>query len=395
MTSAYFNNQNGQQNSIAIIRDITERKKVELALQESEQRYRGLFESMQEGLIAGEVITDEAGTPINFRYLDVNLATERQYGIPRQKFIGYTYTEVLPQGDRAWIEILGSVALTGEPANVERYSQVSGRWFEAHAYSPLPGQFVNILTDITERKKAEEALRKSEERFSKAFRAIPDAVVISRMSDGLIIDANEGWSRIFGHEQREVVGQSSLELGVYADPKDREKAAALFTEHGSLHDFELQIRIKSGEIRQASISSERIEINGLDYMLTIMRDITERKKAEEALQRFQLLSEHSRDIILFMRFQDGRILEANAAAAQAYGYSHTELLGLTILDLRGAGTSNLTEEQMAQANESGILFETIHRRNDGSRFPRGGQFAGRDNRRYPYTGQHCQGHHRA
>jgi PAS domain S-box-containing protein len=98
-------------------------------------------------------------------------------------------------------------------------------------------------------------------------------------------------------------------------------------------------------------------------------DITERKQGEEYLRRFELLSKHSRDIILFMGHKDGRILEANKAAIQAYGYHRDELLALTIQDLRAPDTRSLTTEQMAQADAEGILFETIHQRKDGTNFP--------------------------
>jgi PAS domain S-box-containing protein len=97
-------------------------------------------------------------------------------------------------------------------------------------------------------------------------------------------------------------------------------------------------------------------------------DITERKQAEEALKRYQLLSEHARDIILFIR-RDGRIIEANAAAIQAYGYTRQELLSLSIQDLRSTETQPLIAPQMEQAAATGILFETTHRRKDGSTFP--------------------------
>ncbi len=107
----------------------------------------------------------------------------------------------------------------------------------------------------------------------------------------------------------------------------------------------------------------------LRLVLELEHDITKQKKAEEGLRRFELLSEHSRDIILLMSREDGRILEANSAAVQAYGYSHDELLELTIRDLRSGGTEALAAEQMAQADAGGILFETIHQRKDGSTFP--------------------------
>lgn len=93
------------------------------------------------------------------------------------------------------------------------------------------------------------------------------------------------------------------------------------------------------------------------------------RQREEVLHRYELLAANSRDIILFIRRDDGRILEANAAAVAAYGYSRQELRGLTVHDLRSPETLRVTREQMAAADDCGILFETVHRRKDGSTFP--------------------------
>jgi PAS domain S-box-containing protein len=98
-------------------------------------------------------------------------------------------------------------------------------------------------------------------------------------------------------------------------------------------------------------------------------DITERKQAEETMRRHQLLSEYSRDAILFIRRDDGRILEANRAALSAYGYSHEELLARTVYDLRADEAPAQALDQMIAAETRGLLFETIHRRKDGSTFP--------------------------
>jgi PAS domain S-box-containing protein len=103
--------------------------------------------------------------------------------------------------------------------------------------------------------------------------------------------------------------------------------------------------------------------------VAITRDITEQKRAEEGLRRYELLSTNSKDIVLFIRCDDGRILDANSAALQAYGYSHAELLALTIQKLSSRAAQILTEAQMAQADAEGILFETVHQRKDGSTFP--------------------------
>jgi PAS domain S-box-containing protein len=98
-------------------------------------------------------------------------------------------------------------------------------------------------------------------------------------------------------------------------------------------------------------------------------DITGIKNAEEVLRRYELLAGNSRDIILFLKSDNGRILEANTAAMNAYGFDHDELLGLTVNELRAPDTVGLTAAQMAEADSHGILFETVHCRRDGSTFP--------------------------
>jgi PAS domain S-box-containing protein len=99
------------------------------------------------------------------------------------------------------------------------------------------------------------------------------------------------------------------------------------------------------------------------------RDITQYKQNEARLRRYELLARHSQDIVLFVRRDDGRILEANAAAHRAYGYSHDEMLSLAIRDLRVPSVRGLAEAQMAEAEARGLRFEAIHQRKDGTTFP--------------------------
>ncbi|MDD2540196.1 MAG: PAS domain S-box protein [Desulfuromonadaceae bacterium] len=101
----------------------------------------------------------------------------------------------------------------------------------------------------------------------------------------------------------------------------------------------------------------------------ILTDVTERKHAEETIRHYELLANHSRDIVLYLNREDGRILEANAAATAVYGYDHDELLKLTVNDLRIDSTWHIIAAQIAESGPHGVLFETIHRRKDNSTFP--------------------------
>jgi len=137
--------------------------------------------------------------------------------------------------------------------------------------------------NISERKRAEEALRNSENKFSKAFHVSPDVLVISRFADGLIIEVNGSWGRLFGYSREEVIGRNSLEMGLFANPADRQNLAAQLQEQNFVHDFEAEIKCKSGEVRQVTLSVGTIEIDSEPYLLTIIHDITKRKQAESQL----------------------------------------------------------------------------------------------------------------
>ena len=146
-------------------------------------------------------------------------------------------------------------------------------------------KYVGTSMDITERKAAEDELRFSEELFAKAFRATPNGMIISRMIDGKIVDANDSLCKIYGYTREEILGRSSLALEMFANPSDRQKAIEQITATGQLRDYEIRICRKSGELRHASISAERILINEEPHLITIISDITDRKRADEALHQ--------------------------------------------------------------------------------------------------------------
>ena len=149
--------------------------------------------------------------------------------------------------------------------------------------SPL--LIAGAMVDITDRKMAEEALRESEERFAKAFRASPDGLVISRIADGVVLEVNDSFVAMSGYNRDELVGKSTLTLGLFADPAVRLRAVEMMKQQNYVRDIEFAMKSKSGEVRLLSFSAQPLELRGEHCWLTIGRDITESKRAEEARRR--------------------------------------------------------------------------------------------------------------
>ncbi|WP_303866268.1 HD domain-containing phosphohydrolase [Acetobacterium wieringae] len=139
--------------------DFSDRYQAEIALKESEEKHRLLITQMAQGLAVHEVIFDQSGNPVDFLYLDANESYEKLVGMKRKEIIGKTAREVMPGMDQQWIVKYGQVAMTGQPVRFEFYDRYVSKYFEVVAYSPRFKQFAVIITDVTERKQAEQEIR--------------------------------------------------------------------------------------------------------------------------------------------------------------------------------------------------------------------------------------------
>jgi PAS domain S-box-containing protein len=135
------------------------------ALKISESKYRSLFNNMFDGFALHEIICDEKGVPVDYRFIDVNKAFETLTGLKGEDIIGKTVLEILPNTEKYWIETYGEVALTGKRISYENYSGELGKFYEVTAYSPAPKQFACLFMDHTNRKKHEEKIIKNSERL--------------------------------------------------------------------------------------------------------------------------------------------------------------------------------------------------------------------------------------
>ncbi|MGE5774677.1 MAG: PAS domain S-box protein [Chloroflexota bacterium] len=354
---------------VATAQDISERRQAEKALLESSLQFRTLFEASPD---ANMLIDPHGDWPI----LDCNTVACQMNGYTHDELIGQPIDILNPN---PWDsprreEYLADIRQAGVLRYETIHRRKDGSEFPIEVSTSLISLngcdvLLGIDRDITERKQAQEALHASEERYRAVIEHAMDAILVSDPAgEGRVLSVNPAACSMFGYSVEEFSGLRREDILDMDDPN----LPVLLQKREQYGEATAELTYKrkdgrrfSGEISSTSYQDK----NGKRYSISIIRDISERKLAEESMRRFELLSEHSRDIILFMGRDDGRILEVNAAALRAYGYSRTELLKLTVKELRADNTQNLTETQMAQADAGGILFETVHRRRDGTTFP--------------------------
>lgn len=174
----------------------------------SEQRFRTLFETMTEAFALHEIICDADGKPVDYRFLEVNAAFEKQSGLRRSDVVGRTVRDTLPGIEPEWIATFGEVATRGRPIHFERYNVSTNRVYSVRAFCPAPLQFACVFLDITERKRTEDALRYSEKRYKNLFDSIDEGFCIidvlfdpnGRPHDFRYVEVNPAFERHNGLE---------------------------------------------------------------------------------------------------------------------------------------------------------------------------------------------------
>jgi PAS domain S-box-containing protein len=157
------------------------------------------------------------------------------------------------------------------------------------------GLILSLLLVLGRRARAENAQRLLEEKYAKAFRSSPDAILLTRRSDGKILEANDRWKSLVGYSQDETPGPTAQDLNLYVNVEDREKLVNRLEREGIVQDFETKLRLRNGVIRRITISGESITINNEACVLAIIRDVTDRKESEETLQKLTSALIHSQE----------------------------------------------------------------------------------------------------
>jgi PAS domain S-box-containing protein len=273
--------------------DIDETKRALEALHASEERYRQLFESMDEGFALHEMVFDEGGRPVDYRFLEVNPAFGRLTGLDPKAILGHTVLEVLPGIERAWIETYGRVATTGESARFEDYAAALDRWFEVFAYRPAPGRFAVAFSDITGRKRAEEALRLARDLLALAQGAAKAGAWHWDVPSGRLTWSEEFYA-LFGLAHAEPASFDTWLKALH--PDDRQPAMARIErsirERSPLENEYRVVRPDGRTIWVSAIGNAIYDAEGKpSRMCGLCIDITDRKRSEEALQAAKAAAE--------------------------------------------------------------------------------------------------------
>ncbi len=266
--------------------DITEQKHAEEALRESEERFRATFEQAAVGI--SHVAPDGKWLWVNQKLCDIVGYTREE--LLEKNFQELTYPEDLPADIEHLRELLAGKRQTYEQE--KRYIRKDGSviWIQLTVSLVWDAQgsakyIVSVVEDITERKRAEEETVQSEKRFSQVFHASPLPISITTLRDGRYVDVNDAWLRLYGFQREEVVGNTSLNLNIWVHPEQRLPMIQQLEATGSVRDFEHLARIKTGEVRDVLVSAEVLELNDERLNLSLVHDITERKRAEAEIRR--------------------------------------------------------------------------------------------------------------
>ena len=324
---------------VAIYEDVTEKKQADEKLQESEEKFRTLFEHMQEGFAYCQMIYDDEGRPADWIYLEVNKAFEDLTDLGT--VTGKRVLEAIPdirELNPELFDIYGRVTLTGTPETFEIDFKPLKKWLKVSAFCPKPGFFVAAFEDVTVRKQADEKLRNSEKKYHRLYDSMRDAFASVDMG-GRITLFNEPFQKMVGYGKEEIDNLTYNDLTPdkwHTIEADIVKNQVLTRGYSEI--YEKEYRRKDGTVIPVEIRTFLIkdDAGNPQSMSAIVRDITERKLAEEKLRE----SEERYRALLFGAgigvgywSTDGTLLFLNEISLKRLNGTEEDFIGKTMLEL--------------------------------------------------------------
>jgi PAS domain S-box-containing protein len=332
---------------------------------EYEEKYRSLFESIDEGFCMVEMIFDERDRPVDYRFLEVNPAFERQTGL--RDIEGRTMREVVPAHETQWFEIYGRIARSGAPERFEMRAEQLRRWYTVYAWrygEPSAGRVAVLFNDITERREEREALRCSEERLRVATES-------ARAGMWSVEFPSERWefnletARVYGLPDGAPPDIAQVRALTHPDDRDRlaeQSATALGA--GGAHEFEYRIVRPDGEVRWLLLRG-RTEVDAAGRPrrnMGIVLDITERKEARQMLEEWtreleRRVEERTEELRMIARKLDEAQEEERGRIAAGLHDSLCQILSAGLLKVKMGRDANDPERRRLLLNQACELLD--------------------------------------
>jgi PAS domain S-box-containing protein len=350
----------------------------------NKQQYSALFSQMLNGFLYQKVVTDKSGQPFDTTILEVNEAFERDSGLLKYRIVGKRLTEAIPGIEKEqfdWIGNFIAIAIQQQPKRFTAHLQALDRWFNVSAYSPEQGYVISLFEDITAKKKAENDLRKSEQRWATTLSSIGDAVIATDILGRVTFmnptaEALTGWSNLEAKEKSltevfQIVNEQTKKP--VESPVDKVLAQGLVV---GLANHTILISKNGEQIPIDDSGAPIIDQGQIIGVVLVFRDITKSKEAEEIQRKNDVLQAtyaYTRSLLeasldpLMTISTAGKITDVNKATEDATGCSRIELIGTDFADY-------FTDSQKAREGYQKVLsdgsirnYSLVMKSKDGSK----------------------------
>ena len=344
----------GRDVRLEIATDITEKKKSEKALRDSESKLRSIFEALTDTIV---ILDAEGRLQEIYQTRNTNLfnLSQDEFDELVQRPLEDVFS---PEKVADFQEAVQNALTLEKPTSIEFELTIAGHELCVEAtFSRLSANRVIMVNrDITDRKKADKALQESEKRFRQIFQASPESIILTRLDDGLIVDVNESHTQITGFSREELIGKSALESGIWQnDATAREKLVEQLRETGMYTGLEVPFSRKNGAVGTVLASGRIIYLQDIPHIISISRDITDQKQEQKEKETLQARVQQSQKMEAIGTLAGGIAHDFNNILQGVLGYTELAMLKYE----KGKDITNELEVLRQAGNRATDLVQTI------------------------------------